>query len=131
MQIDEEIRKYLMQNLEAALKDMTRDYRDAIDIISTAEDVEEIMVAKRDLLVACVDQMPMSVDECYFCLLQKRDLDGDWNFCDGCKYSKLHGKCRAESSTFYELTRMRNEFSDELYINYYGGELYDPSDVQA
>jgi hypothetical protein len=132
MEIDEEIRRSLMQNLETSLKDITRHYRDAIDIISTAEDVEEIMVAKQDLLVACVDQMPMSVDECYFCLLQLKHLDGDWNFCKGCKYGEVHGKCRESSSVFYELTKMRNKFSDELVDKYYSGERYDKSgDVQA
>ena len=104
-----------------ALRECKEGYADAfdkaIDAISKAERPEQVMAAKKDLLVCITMMMPLTGATCYFCKTV------GYNECD---YAKHHGKCLADGSTWGKIFRAYGVLVGALR-DYYKGESYtDP-----
>ena len=93
-----------------------RDVERYLDKIRTAKTEEEIMEAKRDLLISIVENLPLSKKYCPFCLIYS-------NNCNECSYAEQHGDCHEYDSDYSRIVRAKNDLVDALKL-YYKGEKY-------
>ena len=118
MKVDEIVKRMLVCNLRRWLEDLNGWLKWTIDAIERSDTVEEVMYWKKRLLTVMLDNLPLSVGHCYFCL--KHDMK-----CDECEYARVHGFCVRRDSDYKrivdEVKRLR-EMIDELY---YRDESYD------
>ena len=120
MLIDENVRKELLERL----KNLRDEYEATFDLVERdyhrADCVEQLMAAKKTLLMNLVMDMPLGGDDCYFCI--QRDAE-----CEGCPYGAVHGKCspvqQGQTSDWMDVYNARNELRDAL-CRYYFGESY-------
>ena len=114
MKVDKSTRETLIENFEAWHKRLEERYKLFTEILKDAEEVEDLMSAKKDLLLWIVEDLPIVSDTCYFCLA----FD-----CENCPYAKTHGECFLVLSDWQSIKDARSELRDKLY-NYYKGESY-------
>ena len=138
MQVDEGMRKQLVNNLREYFEEFAGKVEELIDRMEGAETVERVMELKRDLLVMWVDYIPLGAGHCYFCL-------GEWD-CSECEYARHHGECAIDRHRRDELEMElwdcigRVEVDDYTAIRaveivlkrairelYYSGEEYEES----
>jgi hypothetical protein len=81
-----------------------------------ATTVEEIMELKQQMLLNCVDDMPLSSSSCYFCLL---NID-----CSKCPYGALHGICAEEESDFRKVCIAKENLKEALYNYHHQDDKY-------
>ena len=123
MKIDNEIRDELMSNMRLRefeyRESFARFYRKA----KQAETVEEIMEYKQELLMELVQNLPLTVDTCYFCLLH--NFEDDVHACNKCEYKKFHGKCTEDESDFSSIMNKVHELAQEIDGKYYKGSIVE------
>lgn len=117
MIINDHKRSLLIDSLEDTQITFNIMFKAAIERIEDADTVEEIMDAKCDLLKAIVDEMPLNIAACYFCLI-------NYPTCSECQYAKKHGDCNRSDSTYDKIQTAKQRLHDELEVYYYG-ESYD------
>jgi hypothetical protein len=88
----------------------------AIMAHKAATTIEEVMEAKKGLLLAIVDNFPAYSQTCYFC-------EANRSICGSCGYVKFHGQCPDEDSDYGKI-RSAKEVLKETLQNYYKGESY-------
>jgi len=100
--MNKKIKKRLSNNLKKWKQDLMLDIDNNIKNIEGSENIHQLMFYKGELLRTIIDKIPLSDDECYFCLLQLNK--GDGLTCEKCKYAKVHGMCiDDENSTFNKI----------------------------
>ena len=119
VKVDEEVRKELVENLREWLRWLSRGLEEYMEEIGRAETVEEIMSAKKDLLVFYFNNAPMYSGECYFCILHAGE-----EYCDECEYAKYHGRCDDDGSDWQRIRGKVMELVRLVDENYYKGERY-------
>lgn len=125
MEVNEEIKQKLVKNLKNWLDDTVFWMDHFIQLIESAETVEDIMKFKRDLLTTYIGDLPVSDKYCYFCLLHEREMYSGRD-CINCEYAKHHKMCNDLNSDWRRIIAARNELMnviDKLY--YRGGEKYE------
>jgi len=126
MEINEEVRQELIENLCEHLNAFKDVVNKIINRMRKAKTVEELMRLKKRLLLVWLDSMPLSSAECYFCLLGKKVSVVMINVCKICNYGKLHKICLYEGSDYAKITealRRAIKKIDKLYVK--RGERYD------
>lgn len=91
----------------------------AIEAIAKAEKPEEVMEAKKTLLMGLVGELPVGNASCYFCKTSD---------CGECEYAKPHGRCFGASldNTWGKIKHAQRELMTAVN-GYYSGETYtDP-----
>jgi len=126
MKADKEILAELASNIERELCNLTDRVLLHKRQILNASSVERVMEEKKRLLLAWVALMPLSDDECYFCLLGRRETDEE-EFCTRCPYAKHHGVCeRINDSSWCKINDLRWKLYDLIDEEYYReGERYE------
>ena len=100
MKVDKDVKKRLIANLKCWLQDLNNSVKTILKHMKEAETVEEIMQLKKELLVLCLERLPLGDSHCYFCILQ----DYKNNFaCRGCLYAKTHGYCAKVKSDYKKI----------------------------
>jgi hypothetical protein len=123
--INTKARDSVAQGLRECKDSYMKRFDIAIEAISEAGKPEEVMEAKKRLLMGISGGMPLSTRTCYFCdINRKSSLKRD---CDNCEYAKHHGKCSLDSeSTWATINRLQMDLTAAL-DSYYKGETYtDP-----
>ncbi len=116
MELGKDVKSILEERFREWRDRFFRDVERYIKKIRTAKTEEEIMEAKRDLLVSIVQNLPLSKKYCPFCLIYNSN-------CDKCSHAKQHGDCHEYDSDYSIMLRARNNFIDALKL-YYKGEKY-------
>jgi hypothetical protein len=94
----------------------------AMKAIREAKSIEEVMIAKQDLMSSIVMILPTQDDTCYFC--EYYNYAEDQSRCEHCSYGKVHGRCSKGGSTWKNLTTMKYDLVKYINKNYWtGGEL--------
>jgi hypothetical protein len=88
MKINEETRKSLIESFKRDKKEFDEIFKTVILETKAASSVEEIMVAKKMLLIKLLRGLPLGRSECYFCT-----DDDTFKSCKECLYGKAHGIC--------------------------------------
>jgi len=117
MKVNKATQELLVENLTSWLDSLCDGMRHYITKINEAETVEDIMRYKKEMLIDYLDNMPIGICDCYFCLLYQDD-------CKGCKYGKIHGFCNDDGSDYEEIHRLRNKLRTAVEERYYRGETY-------
>jgi hypothetical protein len=91
--------------------------------------VEELMEMKTLMVSWYLGHVPLSHEECYFCVLHG-DIDKDCVVvagvnCDACEYAVVHGQCGASGSDYMKILEKVRELRDMIENLYYKGEVYD------
>jgi hypothetical protein len=93
----------------------------AIEAISGAKKPEEVMAAKKELLMTIAHKMPVTSGTCYFC----QDRNGPNGKCDKCPYAECHKRC-SDNGDYAKIVDAKETLQDAL-SSYYSGETYtDP-----
>lgn len=123
MQVNKRVIKKLAKNIETARKIINEDFDNFINKINEAETVEQVMKAKKELLVHILADMPLFSAHCYFCI-QKYLHDGPNYVCVGCKYAVKHNPCNKEGSSWKKIVKEGQKFIKVISEEYYKGEKY-------
>ena len=122
MKVNKDVKKRLIANLKCWLQDLNNSVKTILKHMRKAETVEEIMQLKKDLLILCLEKLPLEDDHCYFCVLQDYK---DISDCKGCLYAKVHGYCENINSDYKKVKIAVGKAIDTIEEKYYFGETYD------
>lgn len=121
MKVDEKIREKLIQAFQITKNNISCIMDRYYEVLRNAETVEELMEAKRVMLKAFMKEMPLTRDDCYFCIFKREYNIHD---CEKCEYAKYHGACCWEESDWKRIVKSHNELRYAI-DNYYKGEKYE------
>ena len=116
MELEKDVKSILEERFKEWKDQFFKNVERYIEKIKTAKTEEEVMEAKRDLLISIIENLPLSKKYCSFCLIYS-------NNCNECSYAKYHGDCREYDSDYSRMLRAKNNFIDALKL-YYKGEKY-------
>lgn len=122
MKADERVKRILVNNLKRWLDELYGRIFLQIKAIENAPTVEEIMILKKGLILFCLEFLPLSVNECYFCI-ERKWWKGD--ICENCPYAKFHKPCREEDSDYRKIREIIWKAIEIVGEYYYKGERYD------
>ena len=125
-----EILEYLIDKFALHRGEMSRVFDVASFKLKQAKSINEVMVIKRDLLVAILSCFPTMSDTCYFCEYHKDRQEETPPDCSNCSYGKFHGKCGGtlfggdKENTWKRMNGMRLDLSNFIKHSYWtGGEM--------
>lgn len=129
LQFDAGVRDKVVKALKSRKSDTQRLYDGAINAMVKATTIEEILEAKKALLIGIVEGMPLGINSCYFCLVYLRGVGG----CGKCPYGKVHGNClNSESESDYKKIHGAKVALLDALQAYYKGEKYEePRELAA
>lgn len=114
--MDIKIKNKLVENLKEWKICYLEDINYYIEKIKNSKNVNEILLNKQKLLIDFLNNVPLTSDECYFCI--KTD-------CPDCLYGKFHGICDKNNSTYDKINNKFIELIEEIK-KYYNPEInYD------
>jgi len=122
MKVDKDVKKRLIANLKYWLQDLNNSVKTILKHMKKAETVEEIMQLKKDLLILCLEKLPLDDIHCYFCILQDYKNNSS---CKNCLYAKIHGYCDDVKSDYKKVKMAVGKAIDTIEEKYYFGETYD------
>jgi hypothetical protein len=123
MRTDPKIKKKLMIDAKEGRQKYIEVFDVYIKELDLAKSVEDIMKAKRKLLLDLVHELPTDSGSCYFCLENAIDKD-PFVDCNPCKYAKIHKVCRDLESDWYRLNQAKYRLVSIIRVWYYRGEKY-------
>lgn len=117
---DKKIVEELKRNLAEADREMKSSFKVVDSSLSDAKDINEVMVAKRVLLLDILNSLPSSGLCCYFCICNSDSR------CKDCSYAKVHGKCGVAStgnkSTWSRMIMKIKELREIISEEYWTGK---------
>jgi len=122
MKVNKDVKEKLIKSLKDWLDWFYKSIEFKIEEIKEAETVEKIMQLKKELLVFCLEGLPLEDIHCYFCILQDYKNDST---CKGCLYAKIHGYCADVKSDYKKVKMAIGKAIDTIEEKYYFGETYD------
>ncbi len=75
--------------------------------IMYSEDIDTLMINKRNLLLSTIQLLPLSASSCVYCNVYKSE-------CSKCRYGLLHGQCSDPESTYYKIQEEKKRMLDVL-----------------
>lgn len=117
---DKDVVTVVLKGLAAYHGSISHAFYHAMSRVDDAKSIDEVMSAKRDLMVTIVDNIPVTDQTCYFCVYN----GGDAHSCFNCSYGKAHGKCASPNSIWRGIANMKSKLATFISIHYWtGGEL--------
>ena len=116
MKAEEKIKKELIENMIIKQERMNMTIDRYVGAVKKAETVEEMMAAKREVLVNLLKCLPLTPDDCYFCVSQVA--------CEECGYAREHGRCKDVDSDYRKICSLCHDLMWEIKVEYYRGEKY-------
>lgn len=110
MEVDKEVVEKLVENVNYNLTNLKISVDEYVESISKAQTIDEVMEAKKRLLLEWIRTIPLDEYNCYFCL--------STTSCKECGYRERHGLCSAEESDYYEISDAKRKLCD-LIEEYY------------
>lgn len=113
----------MTRNLRLTKKDMTKPVDDAIIGLKNASSIDDVMSAKKLLLVQLLGALPTGTGTCYFCIYHKHTGQMTPS-CADCNYLKAHGRCgpgAKEPDTWGKMQRMIGDLQHFIGKNYWTG----------
>lgn len=123
MKPNQEIKKKLIQGANRNKIDFEIEFDDYIKAIKSARSVEKIMVAKQELVINMIKNLPLGVANCYFCLQRL-------NRCKDCQWSKYHKDCCELDGDYRIIQDLRKQLKVAIGELYYKGEKYKNVEVE-
>jgi len=113
---DKDITNKIVDNLATCAAIVNSEFQRAVDRIEEAESINEVMVAKKDLMISIARNIPTQDDTCYFCICHRNELNG----CDICSYAQAHGKC-SKMNDWGKMVTLKNDLIDIIKTCYWTG----------
>ena len=112
---DKSIVNHLKENFEIAERTITSYFSEVNFDLAKAESIDDVMKAKRRLLLSILYGIPMDGLYCYFCFATK---------CSECSYGKAHGACGSHQNknTWWEIMKKLKEVRILVEEEYWTGE---------
>jgi len=117
MEIDEKIRNKLLEEAKTLKKTYVEILDEYLNNLSKSVTVEQLMMAKQLLLEDIILFLPLTAEDCYFCLVNNRN-------CKTCKYAKYHKICETRNSDWMKINEAQEKLLDTIDY-YYKGERYN------
>jgi hypothetical protein len=111
---DKSIVNHLIENFEQAGKPSP--FEEVNYKLKVAKSIDDVMRAKKELLLEILKSLPMDGMFCYFCYVTK---------CEVCSYAKTHGRCGqyyGENSTWFKIVKMIKDLRECIEKEYWTGE---------
>lgn len=82
---------------------------------------EDILAAKRDMMIAVVEGLPLDNPDCYFCVAK---IFNEIPTCLDCPYKKMHGNCYETDSDFKKIIKAKEALISALHSYHRDGDTY-------
>ena len=117
---DKDTVKTVLKGIAAYHGSLGHAFHRAMSRIDKAKSIDEVMCAKRDLMVAIVNSIPVTDKTCYFCIYNGQGARS----CFACSYGKMHGLCASLNSPWRKIVNMKSALATFIAIHYWtGGEM--------
>jgi hypothetical protein len=120
--LDRGVMNRLINNLNENINDMHKHYLSIVNELTTVTTINEVMSIKRKLLLAMVENLPLSNIHCYYCMINE-------GICHDCKYKNKHGGIRCmiqndgdEHSSYGKVQIAKRELVKVIGKEYWKGE---------
>jgi len=92
MKVDKKVKEEILKNLDLWLNEFISKMQLMRAMMNNAEQEEEMMAIKRDMLIIHFGFAPLGNDHSYFCMKMLNVKKGIFD-CQNCPYGMLHGIC--------------------------------------
>ena len=117
MKIRDSVRNSLLENLDSWWHEQEEKMATYKKALGRASTVEELMAVKKIFLHALLRNLPLSNNNCYFCILHD-------SHCHRCEYGDTHGICDNQSSSWKKIMRAATILEETIKEEYYNGEEF-------
>ena len=125
MKPNRKIVKELIQGLQECKARYNYVFEDYVSHLKHADSVDRVMELKQNLLIDYLQNFPLGMFECYFCLEEMDDEESD--DCSKCPYGTIHGICIAEKNNndYGKIYLQKKNLLRAVRKFYYNNEHYD------
>lgn len=113
----EENKQEIVEAFEYAKQDFISTFNSAIKALEEAESVNEIMVAKKELLLNLIEELPLGGDTCIFCEMYD-------DRCSLCDYAHKYGHrvCNSKNSSWATIQDAQDTLKNVIEREYWSEE---------